>query len=135
MKLLKLLLGILIVLSISSCTEDDIIPNDSYYVKYHYIVSTRYDVYDKHSTNYCSAKIKYIDSNYFERIITHNNNYRYEYDIICGPFNYNDNIELTIFDKYNVHGVLCEIFVSKNGGPFVLRYYGSNDINSYNIDF
>jgi hypothetical protein len=138
MKLLKLLMICIFGLFTVGCNTDDIDDidnNGNYYVKYHYIISTRYDVYDKHSGQYCSAKIKYIDSNYKTRIVEYQNSYRYEYDVICGPFKYNDVVELTIYDKFNVGGFLCEIYVSKNNEPFTLRYYGTNNTNKYVINY
>lgn len=106
--------------------NDEIMCN--YYIKYHYIISSG-------CKQYCSAVVEYTDSNYKKRKIEYTNDDTYEYDVICGPFNYNDTVELNVVDTYNVYSVLCEIYVSINDEPFTLRYYDNSRKNTYTIDY
>lgn len=106
--------------------NDEITRN--YYIKYHYIISSG-------CKQYCSAVVEYTDSNYNKRKIEYANARTHEYDVICGPFNYNDTVELNVVDTYNVYSILCEIYVSMNDEPFTLRYYDNSRNNTYTIDY
>lgn len=130
MRFLKIFLLVCMLFTIGCETYEDegIINNHNYYIKYHYIISST-------SKQYCSATVEYTDSNYEKRKIKYANTSIYEYDVICGPFNYNDTVELNIVDTYNVNSILCEIYVSMNDEPFTLRYYNNSIKNTYTIDY
>lgn len=130
MRFLKIFLLVCMLFTIGCETyeDEDIINNHNYYIKYHYIISSD-------SKQYCSAVVEYTDSNYEKRKIKYANARTYEYDVICGPFKYNDTVELNIVDTYNVHSILCEIYVSTNDEPFTLRYYDNSRNNTYTIDY
>lgn len=130
MRFLKIFLLVCMLFTIGCETYEDegIINNHNYYIKYHYIISSD-------SKQYCSAVVEYTDSNYEKRKIKYVNARTYEYDVICGPFKYNDTVELNIVNTYNVHSILCEIYVSTNDEPFTLRYYDNSRNNTYTIDY
>ncbi len=130
--LLSLFLS-LVFMSTGCSNDDDLeLKKGIYYVKYSFTCGN--------SLHLCSFVIKYTDGNLQTSSKSYGKNpsaskaqKSYTDEIICGPFNYGDHVELEITNAVNVYNRSLEISVSKDNSPFALKVSGSSHL-SYDIE-
>lgn len=149
-KILFTLLFSIVPLLFVSCTTDDRENEDNiykiecekkynleYYVKYKFKCGN-----NVHFTQFDIAYINKIDGKCiieYKKYGMNTSNFHgsrfYEDEIICGPFNYNDTVSLTITNRHEVYFYNLEIYVSKDSSPFSLKKYENACSIKYIINY
>ena len=133
----RFLICLLVGLNLLACSKDsdDEKVSDEYYVKYHFVGSNTARHFVSFEITYTNEQLSTSKKVYGANTTAFHGSTRYEDEIICGPFKYNDMVKLSMRNLLSVNSQLLEIYVSKNNSPFALKKSSNSSSVSYSIDY